>query len=85
MIQLFIRNLFQAEQAKEAKLKRKKLLKEKSKLLQKMKLGPGVKGDIGPTVIETKNMFSLKQIKSAQVRYRFHSCFCSAALKINCK
>lgn len=58
---------FQEEKHADAKRKRKKLLKERRSLQEKMKLKMVIPGDSGPSQIENKNLFSLDQIKSVQV------------------
>lgn len=55
---------------KEAKRKKKKVLKERRNLQEKMKLKMVIPGDSGPGTIETKNLFALNQITSSEVYLR---------------
>ena len=50
---------------KEEKRKKKKLLKERRNLQEKMKLKMVIPGDSGPGLIETKSLFGLGQIKTS--------------------
>lgn len=59
--------ILQQEKLKEAKRKKKKVLKERRSLQEKMKLKMVIPGDSGPGTIETKNLFALDQIKSSEV------------------
>lgn len=52
--------------AQDAKRKKKKLLNERRKLQEKMKLKMVLPGDSGPSVLEAKPLFALDQIKSDQ-------------------
>lgn len=49
---------------KEAKRLKKKMLKDRRNLQEKMKLKMVIPGDSGPGLLETKTLFSLTQIKS---------------------
>lgn len=56
----------QDAKAQDAKRKKKKLLNERRKLQEKMKLKMVLPGDSGPSVLEAKPLFALDQIKSDQ-------------------
>lgn len=61
----FIRR--KAARLKEAKRKKKKILKERKTLQEKMKLKMVIAGDSGPGLQEQVPLFNLTQIKSDQV------------------
>ena len=57
----------QDSKLQDAKRKKKKLMNERRKLQEKMRLKMVIPGDGGPSVLEAKPLFALGQIKTDQV------------------